>query len=166
MVSKSAVRFSCLQLLRQKYPGVKSLRDATVAMIDETIGHDHIVYKRCKYVVEENTRVIDGCKDLLAGDLEAFGKKMFATHKGLSKMYEVSCNELDIMVDLVKHNKAAIGARMMGGGFGGCTINIVKEDAVEELIYDTREQYREKTGMNLNAYIASIEGGANIIRKI
>lgn len=77
-------------------------------------------------------------------------------------MYEVSCNELDIMVDLVKHNKAVIGARMMGGGFGGCTINIVREDAVEELIYATREQYRERTGMNLNAYIASIEDGARL----
>ncbi len=147
-------------LIQQHMPQVQSLRDATIEMLDKYVAQNKLVYNRCRYVVEENERLLAGCKDLQRNDINAFGKKMFATHKGLSKMYEVSCNELDIMVDLVKHNKAVIGARMMGGGFGGCTINIVKEDAVEELIYDTREQYREKTGMNLNAYIASIEGGA------
>ena len=90
---------------------------------------------------------------------------MYATHKGLSKLYEVSCAELDIMVELVKHDSAVIGARMMGGGFGGCTINIVKENAVEELIYNTRNKYRERTGMNLNAYVAVIEEGANLVEE-
>jgi galactokinase len=153
-------------MIQQHLPHVQSLRDATIEMLDKYVAQNKLIYNRCRYVIEEINRLLAACIDLQQNDIHAFGKKMFATHKGLSKMYEVSCNELDIMVDLVKHNKAVIGARMMGGGFGGCTINIVKEDAVEELIYDTREQYREKTGMNLNAYIASIEGGANIIRKI
>jgi len=153
-------------MIQQHLPHVQSLRDATIEMLDKYVAQNKLIYNRCRYVIEEINRLLAACIDLQQNDIHAFGKKMFATHKGLSKMYEVSCNELDIMVDLVKHNKSVIGARMMGGGFGGCTINIVKEDAVEELIYDTREQYREKTGMNLNAYIASIEGGANIIRKI
>jgi galactokinase len=147
-------------LIQQHVPHVQSLRDATIEMLDKYVAQNKLIYNRCRYVIEEIDRLLAACIDLQKNDINAFGKKMFATHKGLSKMYEVSCNELDIMVDLVKHNKSVIGARMMGGGFGGCTINIVKEDAVEELIYDTREQYREKTGMNLNAYIASIEGGA------
>ena len=121
-----------------------------------------VAYNRCKYVIEENTRLLAACNDLQENDILSFGKKMFKTHEGLSKLYEVSCKELDLLVKLVKPNPAVIGARMMGGGFGGCTINLIKEDAVEELIYDTREQYREKTGMNLNAYIASIEDGARL----
>ncbi|MEP6685035.1 MAG: galactokinase [Parafilimonas sp.] len=147
-------------MIREHQPHIQSLRDVNIEMLDKYVVQNKLIYNRCRFVVEENTRLLAGCKDLQQNDITAFGKKMFCTHEGLSKMYEVSCNELDIMVDLVKHNKAVIGARMMGGGFGGCTINIVKEDAVEELIYDTREQYREKTGMNLNAYIASTENGA------
>jgi len=84
----------------------------------------------------------------------------------LSKLYEVSCKELDLLVDLVRPDRSVIGARMMGGGFGGCTINIVKTDAVEELIYNTRNAYRDKTGMNLNAYVAVIGGGANIMEEL
>ena len=77
----------------------------------------------------------------------------------------MSCAELDLLVQLVKDESAVIGSRMMGGGFGGCTINIVKEDAVEELIFNTRNAYREKTGMNLNAYVAVIEDGAQAIKE-
>ena len=149
-------------MIQQHIPQVQSLRDATIEMLDKYVAQNKLIYNRCRFVIEEINRLLAACIDLQKNDINAFGKKMFATHKGLSKMYEVSCNELDIMVDLVKHNKAVIGARMMGGGFGGCTINIVREDAVEELIYDTREQYRERTGMNLNAYIASIEDGARL----
>ncbi len=151
-----------VSLIQQHIPQVQSLRDATIEMLDKYVAQNKLIYNRCRYVIEEINRLLAACIDLQKNDIAAFGKKMFATHKGLSKMYEVSCNELDIMVDLIKHNKSVIGARMMGGGFGGCTINIVKEDAVEELIYDTREKYREKTGMNLNAYIASIEDGASL----
>jgi galactokinase len=147
-------------LIQQHIPEVQSLRDATIEMIDKYVAQNKTVYNRCRFVIEEIERLLKACADLQRNDIMAFGKKMFATHKGLSKMYEVSCKELDIMVALVKHNTAVIGARMMGGGFGGCTINIVKEDAVEELIFSTRNAYREKTGMNLKAYIASIEDGA------
>lgn len=153
-------------LIKEHLPKVQSLRDVTIEMLDKYVAQNKVVYNRCKFVVEENDRLLSACVDLQKNDITAFGKKMYATHKGLSKLYEVSCNELDIMVDLVKHNKTVIGSRMMGGGFGGCTINIVKEYAVEELIYNTRNAYREKTGMNLNAYVAVIEEGACLLRNV
>lgn len=152
-------------IIQQHLPHVQSLRDVTIEMLDKYVAKNKLVYNRCRYVVQENERLLAGCKDLQRNDINSFGKKMFTTHEGLSKLYEVSCNELDILVNLAKHEPAVIGARMMGGGFGGCTINIVKEDAVEELIYNTRNAYREKTGMNLNAYVAVIEEGANIVQE-
>ena len=147
-------------MIQQHHSYVQSLRDVTIAMLDKYVSQNKVVYNRCKFVMEENERLLSGCKDLQRNDIASFGKKMYATHEGLSKMYEVSCNELDILVDLVKDNHSVLGARMMGGGFGGCTINIVKEDAIEELIYNTRDGYRKRTGMNLNAYVAVIEDGA------
>ncbi|MFT4153847.1 galactokinase [Parafilimonas sp.] len=149
-------------LIQQHHPQVQSLRDVNIEMLDKHVAHNKTVYNRCRFVVEENGRLLAGCVDLQKNDIHAFGKKMYATHKGLSKLFEVSCAELDILVELVKNNPGVIGTRMMGGGFGGCTINIVKEDSVEELIYDVRASYREKTGLNLSAYMASIEDGACI----
>jgi len=153
-------------IIQQYEPEVQSLRDVNIAMLNNYVAHNKIVYNRCRYVVEEIQRLLDACKDLQLNNITAFGKKMYATHAGLSKLYEVSCRELDLLVDLAKYNKSVIGARMMGGGFGGCTINIVKADAVEELIYNTRNAYREKTGMNLSAYVAVIGAGANIVEEV
>jgi galactokinase len=152
-------------LIQQQYPHVRSLRDVSIEMLNACVEKNSVVYNRCRFVVEEIDRLLAGCGDLQRNDITTFGKRMFKTHEGLSKLYEVSCNELDILVDLVKNQSDVIGARMMGGGFGGCTINIVKENAVEELIYETRNEYREKTGMNLNAYIAVIEDGANLMNE-
>jgi len=151
--------------IQQHLPEVKSLRDATIEMLDKYIlQNDPVVYRRCKYVVEENNRLLQGCKDLEEGNLQAFGSKMFETHYGLSRMYEVSCPELDFLVEHLRDNPAVLGARMMGGGFGGCTINLVKEDAVDELIEKTAKAYKEAMQKELKAYIANIETGTNILR--
>ena len=107
--------------------------------------------------------MLGGCEDLQKGDLQALGKRMFGTHEGLSKMYEVSCKELDYLVDFVKNNDAVIGARMMGGGFGGCTINIIKEEAVDTLIASIKPAYETAMNLPLSYYIASIENGTEII---
>lgn len=152
-------------LIQKHYPQVQSLRDVTIEMLDKYVSKNKLVYNRCRFVIEENSRLLAACVDLQRNDINAFGKKMYRTHKGLSKLYEVSCAELDLLVELVKNDPAVIGSRMMGGGFGGCTINIVKEDAVEELIFNTRNAYREKTGMNLNAYVAVIEDGAEAVKE-
>jgi len=151
-------------LIQQKYPQVKNLRDTTIEMIKECISPGDIVYNRCKYVVEEIIRLQTGCGDLQRGDLMAFGQKMYATHHGLSKDYEVSCKELDYLVEYVKQSREVIGARMMGGGFGGCTINIIKKSSVKVLVSELTVAYLENMGKELKHYMVNIEDGTSIIK--
>jgi len=152
--------------IQRQVPEVKSLRDASIDMLNKYILQDDIlIYQRCKYVVEENNRLLAACKDLENRDIPAFGKKMFETHYGLSKLYEVSCPELDFLVAHVQDNPAVLGARMMGGGFGGCTINLVKEEAIECLVEQTSLAYKKTMGKELKAHIAKIETGSNILKR-
>ncbi|MDZ4809990.1 MAG: galactokinase [Bacteroidota bacterium] len=150
-------------LITKKFPEVESLRDVSLNMIEECLGRDEIISKRCRYVVEENIRLQEGCNELLDGNIKGFGKKMFATHKGLSEQYEVSCKELDFLVEAVKDMPEVIGARMMGGGFGGCTINIVKEDAIDMLINNITNKYKKAIQKDLKAYVVQIEDGTSVI---
>jgi galactokinase len=150
--------------IQQQEPTVNSLRDATIEMLEKyVLPKDILIYNRCKYVVEENSRLISACTDLENDDIEALGKKMFATHEGLKSLYEVSCPELDFLVDQVKEHPAVLGARMMGGGFGGCTINIVKEEAIESLVAMLEPLYEKHSQKQLSHYIASIETGTSIL---
>jgi galactokinase len=96
-------------------------------------------------------------------DLKSFGKRMFETHAGLKELYEVSCKELDLLVDLVKEDPNVIGARMMGGGFGGCTINLVNAEAAESLIRKVSDAYSSETGTEMLVYEVEIEDGTKII---
>lgn len=142
----------------------ESLRDVTVAMLDEHVKpKDETVYRRCKFVVEENERLLAACEALKAGDLKMLGQKMYGSHEGLSREYEVSCKELDFLVDAVRNHPAVLGARMMGGGFGGCTINIVKDEAIDGLVSGLQTQYKEATGLELTAYVAVIEDGSSAV---
>ena len=104
--------------------------------------------------------MLDGCRDLNKGDLKAFGKKMFATHDGLSKDYGVSCEELDFIVDIARKNEGVIGARMMGGGFGGCVISIVKTGAYKGYIDDVKKAYIKKFGKDPRVINVVISDGA------
>lgn len=150
-------------LVKKKYPDVINLRDVTIAMLDEVVSPvDPLIYKRCKYVIEENQRLLDACTALEQGDLATLGQKMYGSHKGLSVEYEVSCKELDFLVDQVRHNPNVIGARMMGGGFGGCTINLVKEEAIDALVKELSVAYTDAMNKNLTAYIATISSGTSI----
>lgn len=150
--------------IKKHHQDVNSLRDATEAMLDEYVfPKDPLIDKRSRFIVQEIDRLQKGCEDLKKGDINALGKKMFTTHDGLSKMYSVSCKELDYLVDFVRNNDSVIGARMMGGGFGGCTINLVKEDAVEGLLRMIQPAYQEVMGLPLAYYIASIENGTTIL---
>jgi galactokinase len=153
-----------VRIIRQKYPHVKSLRDADGSMVEECLSQgDPIVYKRCRFMVDEIQRVQDACNDLVNHDLISFGKKMYATHDGLSKMYEVSCAEADGLVNLVRNNPAVLGARMMGGGFGGCTINIIKKGAEKELADAVAAQYEKLFNLELKTYLVAIDDGACVI---
>ena len=153
-----------VSLISQHHPEVKSLRDATEEMLLQYVKPvDEETFNRCHYVVSEIQRLLDGCEDLNRNDLAAFGKRMFETHAGLRDLYEVSCPELDHLVDLVTGNDAVYGARMMGGGFGGCTINLVKKDAVEDLIKHVTAGYKELTGKDVHTYIANIQNGTSLV---
>ncbi len=150
--------------IKEHHPEVSSLRDVSIQMLNEyVLPKDALIYKRCKYIVEEIQRLLQGCADLQQNNVEALGKKMFRTHEGLSREYEVSCEELDFLVDAVKGNPDVIGARMMGGGFGGCTINIIKEDAIESLVQKLKPLYKQAFNKELDYYIASIENGTSLV---
>lgn len=152
-----------VNLISKHQPQVQSLRDANMKMLDEWVKPvDASMYRRCKYVVEEIERLQNACRDLSNGDLKAFGKKMFETHDGLSKLYNVSCSEADFLVDAVRSNPNVIGARMMGGGFGGCSINLVKEEAIQQLVEEIREPYYNFSGLHLDVYIANIRNGTEL----
>jgi len=149
-----------VSLIQKHHPEVRSLRDATLEQLDRYVKPaDEVVYNRCYYVVSEITRLQDGCDDLRKDDFESFGKRMFDTHGGLQHLYEVSCRELDILVDLVRDDPAVLGARMMGGGFGGCTINLVKAEEVDRVVNEVSRAYYQKTNKTTQAYIANISAG-------
>lgn len=152
-------------LIRERYPDMKSLRDAGPEQVWACIPPDHPSFPRCLYVVEENERLLRACEALANGEMETLGKLMFATHAGLRDQYEVSCAELDYLVEQAARHSGVAGARMMGGGFGGCTINLVRRDAVEELVQDLQGAYRHDYGHDLPAYIVNIEDGSSVIHR-
>ena len=157
-----------LKIIQEKYPTVKTFRDISMEQVEACMASNTSlnttkIYQRCKYVVEEIARVQLAVKDLQKGDMQAFGKKMFETHEGLSKLYEVSCPELDFLVNAVSHNENVLGARMMGGGFGGCTINIIKTTAVVEITKALTARYTKVMQKELSHYITSIEEGTHLV---
>ena len=151
--------------LRNIYPEIQSLRDVNLSMLDIHLKDkaDPVIYNRCKYVVEECYRVQAGCDLLLKNDIAGFGAKMFATHQGLRELYEVSCPELDFLVDLAKKEPDISGARLLGGGFGGCTINIIQEDAIAGIGRRFAEAYQKACNRELKMYVASPEDGTALV---
>jgi galactokinase len=154
-----------VRLIRAHLPDVSSLREATIEMLDKYVAPvDQLVDRRCRFIVRENARLLAATRDLFNGDLRAFGHKMFQTHDGLSRDYQVSCPELDFLVDQVRDDDAVLGARMMGGGFGGCTINLVKEEAIDHLVARIEPVYRAAMKKEMKVYVAQIEDGTSIIQ--
>ncbi|WP_083674220.1 galactokinase [Pontibacter lucknowensis] len=152
-------------LLQRHYPQVHSLRDVTVAMLEQHQEEfNPVVYKRCSYVVHENIRLEESCQALEQGDMHAFGEKMYASHHGLQHDYEVSCPELDFLVDQTSDMEEVMGARMMGGGFGGCTINLVKLDALQAFTQNMEEAYKLRFGISLRTYVAEIVDGTSLVQ--
>ena len=132
--------------MKKHWPNVDSLRDATYDMLDEVrpeVSEEDAL--RAKYVIGEKYRVLEVCVALEEGDYEEVGKKMYETHYGLSKEYEVSCPELDFLNDIA-HSCGVTGSRIMGGGFGGCTINLVSDDLYANFIETAKKAYKEKFG--------------------
>ena len=155
-----------VEILQKFYPEVISLRDVS---LEQLVAHrnffDTIVFNRCKYVIEENQRVLDGCQDLSEGNFEGFGQKMYQSHTGLTEEYEVSCEELDFLVDAASKQPGVIGARMMGAGFGGCTINLVWADQLERFEHAMTEEFIQRMNKDAKIYITEITTGAAIYKE-
>lgn len=152
-----------VEVIKKKYPEILNLRDVTVDQIHEFEGEmDAVIYDRCSYVVEENDRLTRACEFMDKGDLVNLGKMIYGSHEGLSKKYAVSCPELDFLVEQTLEDDNVLGARMMGGGFGGCTINLVKEDAVDAFVEKMTKAYKDGMGKDLSAYVVVIGDGARV----
>lgn len=146
--------------IRRNHPEVEFLRDATMGMLNEVKGDISAEdYMRAEYVIEEVHRVLDVCEALEKGDYETVGQKMYETHHGMSKLYEVSCEELDFLNDVAK-KCGVTGSRVMGGGFGGCTINLVKDELHDAFIKEAFESYTKKFGHEPKVYEVVISDGA------
>jgi galactokinase len=151
-------------ILQQKFPGVKSLRDVTLSMLQESKeAFSPTVWDRCSYVVEENQRLLKACECLENTDLTGFGSLMYGSHEGLRHKYEVSCPELDFLVDFTLDRKEVLGARMMGGGFGGCTINLIASESVDTFVEEISHAYHKNMGRQLSAYSVNISDGTEIL---
>lgn len=146
--------------IRKNHPEVEFLRDAKREWLNEAKadinGED---YKRAEYVIGEVQRVLDVCDALERGDYETVGQKMYETHYGMSKLYEVSCEELDFLNEVAKEC-GVTGSRVMGGGFGGCTINLVKEEKYDAFIEKAKASFKEKFGHEPKVYDVVISDGA------
>ncbi|MBP5381801.1 MAG: galactokinase [Bacteroidales bacterium] len=146
--------------IKENHPEVDFLSDAKRVWLDEV--RDRITeedFIRAEYVIGEVQRVLDVCDALERGDYETVGEMMYQTHFGLSRLYEVSCPELDFLARLARKMEVT-GARVMGGGFGGCTINLVKDDLYESFVAAASEQYKETFGHELKVYDVVISDGA------
>ena len=153
-----------VKILKRYYPNIHSLRDVSPAQVEKHKSElSDVIYRRCRYVVTENERLLKGCDCLANDDLEKFGDLMYETHMGLSKDYEVSCPELDFLATTARNYAKVAGTRMMGGGFGGCTINIVQTEAVEKFSADISNAYNKQFGKTPEVYITQIEDGVKIL---
>lgn len=149
--------------IKEHYPNVNTLRDVTLEMLEAHVKpKDEEVFTKCSFVVKEIGRLLTAAEQLVNGNLHGLGHLMFETHEGLSKDYEVSCKELDFLVAEVKPLDEVLGARMMGGGFGGCTINIVKEEKIADLIEELSSKYLLQFGLKLDAYIVQTDNGTSL----
>ena len=149
-------------LLKKYDPEIKSLRDVRPAIVKkhqkELPGK---VYQRCLYVSEEIERVELACSDLARKDMDSFGARMYETHQGLSELYEVSCKELDYLVNIAQESGVVRGARMMGGGFGGCTINLVEKKAAGHFIDEITSKYTRKMQKEPGIFRVAIRNGTS-----
>lgn len=149
-----------LAIVQQKYPRYDSIVEIPKNILQKFEREfEPKTFDRLVYVIEENQRTIDACRALNRNDLKELGEKLYESHQGLRYKYEVSCPELDFLVDFSKNFDSVIGSRMMGGGFGGCTINLVHNTGLDEFVSATTNAYKEKFDIDLTAFTATIGDG-------
>ena len=153
-----------VRILARHVPGVRQLRDITSQVFRKyRLELMPLIRKRCEHVIYENERVLEAKKCLTAGDLPKFGKLMDQSHVSLRDLYEVSCPELDAMVDFAHEVPGVLGSRMTGGGFGGCTVSLVHKDHTDEFVTQVSEKYRRRFNIEPEIYVCRLENGAREI---
>ena len=154
-----------MEIIKSKYPDYHHLAEVPLKVI-KTLENklDELVFKRASYVAEEEERTILASILLQNGDLIKFGELMYASHEGLSKKYDVSCPELDFLVDYSKKHNSVIGSRMMGGGFGGCTINLIHKDHIESYIELITKAYEDQFDLELSYIETEISNGVSLVK--
>ena len=151
----------CMQILD---PDVRSLRDASLSLLQSCKDQlPEVVYRRCRYVLEENRRLQAACNAMEQDNLAALGELLYQSHHGLQHDYEVSCPELDWLVDQTRRHEAILGARMMGGGFGGCTLNLIRKDFTETFVAGILKPYQEQFNLQLKSYVVTTGQGTHLI---
>lgn len=152
------------EILHQLRPGITALRDATLKELEQVKGQmTESVYKRCRHIISENGRTVAAAEALDAGKLEEFGRLLVAAHASYRDDFEASCPEADILVELALEDGACIGARLTGGGFGGCTLNLVRAQDAEGFADRLQGKYREKTGIQADVYRCRAAAGAHAL---
>lgn len=156
-----------VQILREFDPAIKNMRDVNDDFLEQHRNRlSDVVYNRCRYVLDENQRVLDACNNLLDNDIVLFGEKMYNSHYGLRDLYEVSCRELDVLVEATQNLDAVLGSRMMGGGFGGCTINLVLEQEIDAVTKQINEHYQTELQKPIEFYVAKIGKGTSVLELV
>lgn len=153
-----------VEAVQKRFASIKSLRDVSFEMLEKVRPElSAKVYERCIYVLEENQRLLQSCEALDSGDLQAFGNLMYASHDGLSNQYEVSCAELDFLVEFTSSRTEVLGARMMGGGFGGCTLNLVQKNHKADFEREISAAYQQKFNHLPSLYEVNVANGTSRI---
>ena len=150
-------------ILQGHYPEVTSLRNANNEMLEVCKSEmSATIFKRCSFIINENDRVLKTANALKSNDLNLFGALLYEAHEGISKLYEVSCPESDFLVDFSKQYDAVLGARQTGGGFGGCTLNIVHKDKVDDFVEAASKAYKAAFNIELDAFEVKPSAGTYI----
>ena len=148
--------------LAQEYPDISSLRDANAFQLEQCKKFfSETEYKRASFIVAENQRVLKAAQYLQAGQLREFGELIYQSHAGLQDLYEVSCAELDFLVDFSRDKDYVIASRMMGGGFGGCTLNLIHKDHVDKYIDEVKAAYQQTFNIELTAFVTVASQGTS-----
>jgi len=143
---------------------LSSLRDLTMDQLKAHQGDiEPVLYNRAVFILQENERVLEFIKALEDRDMTLLGKLLYQSHEGLQHLYEVSCAELDLLVDLTRHDDAVIGSRMMGGGFGGCTLNLIKSSEADRVVDEITTAYKKKTNIEPSVYRVMLSDGVNVL---
>ncbi len=149
-----------VRALRMVLPEIRALRDVSISQLEKHCALlDPKVYSRCRHVITENDRTQKAARALYDNDLRALGRLMRDSHRSLRDDYEVSCKELDEMVEIAGAQRGVIGARMTGGGFGGCTINLVEAEATEDFRKNVASEYQVRTGLTPEIYVSPAADG-------